>query len=178
VQFRWGGAKAPSRQASDGSFHHSSQQFSSDLHSSQHVRWHTSAGTELGGWSNDDPGLVTSCPSLARTGKLGPRVRAPLTPPTPNKRWPSPQQHQALQTNPNFSISPSRNHVQNHTHHPVTPAHTAKMVAQSEAFQKAVVDSKKLTSKPSNEDLLEIYGAPYRGVLRQSTVLTYCPSPL
>ncbi|AEO70825.1 72c30f52-7cb3-48a0-b420-9bb99a26acbf [Thermothielavioides terrestris] len=31
------------------------------------------------------------------------------------------------------------------------------MVAQSEAFQKAVVDSKKLTSKPSNEDLLEIY---------------------
>lgn len=33
------------------------------------------------------------------------------------------------------------------------------MVAQSEAFQKAVVDSKKLTSKPSNEDLLEIYGA-------------------
>jgi diazepam-binding inhibitor (GABA receptor modulating acyl-CoA-binding protein) len=31
--------------------------------------------------------------------------------------------------------------------------------AQSEAFQKAVVDSKKLTSKPSNEDLLEIYGA-------------------
>jgi acyl-CoA-binding protein len=52
------------------------------------------------------------------------------------------------------------------------------MVAQSEAFQKAVVDSKKLTSKPSNEDLLEIYGAPYRGVLRQSTVLTYCPSPL
>ena len=32
------------------------------------------------------------------------------------------------------------------------------MVAQSEAFQKAVVDSKKLTSKPSNDDLLEIYG--------------------
>ncbi|KAK4125553.1 putative fatty acid binding protein [Parathielavia appendiculata] len=31
------------------------------------------------------------------------------------------------------------------------------MVAQSEAFKKAVVDSKKLTSKPSNEDLLEIY---------------------
>ncbi|KAL2121509.1 hypothetical protein VTJ04DRAFT_5536 [Mycothermus thermophilus] len=31
------------------------------------------------------------------------------------------------------------------------------MVAQSEAFQKAVVDSKKLTSKPSNDDLLEIY---------------------
>ncbi|KAK4660856.1 hypothetical protein QC762_122760 [Podospora pseudocomata] len=31
-------------------------------------------------------------------------------------------------------------------------------MAQSEAFQKAVVDSKKLTSKPSNEDLLEIYG--------------------
>lgn len=33
------------------------------------------------------------------------------------------------------------------------------MVAQSEAFQKAVVDSKKLTSKPTNDDLLEIYGA-------------------
>jgi acyl-CoA-binding protein len=32
------------------------------------------------------------------------------------------------------------------------------MVAQSEAFKKAVVDSKKLTSKPSNEDLLEMYG--------------------
>ncbi|KAK0704234.1 acyl-CoA-binding protein [Apiosordaria backusii] len=31
-------------------------------------------------------------------------------------------------------------------------------MAQSEAFQKAVVDSKKLTSKPSHEDLLEIYG--------------------
>ncbi|KAK4130177.1 acyl-CoA-binding protein [Trichocladium antarcticum] len=29
--------------------------------------------------------------------------------------------------------------------------------AQTEAFQKAVVDSKKLTSKPSNDDLLEIY---------------------
>ncbi|KAI0132464.1 putative fatty acid binding protein [Xylariales sp. AK1849] len=32
------------------------------------------------------------------------------------------------------------------------------MVAQSEAFQKAVADSKKLTSKPSNDDLLELYG--------------------
>ncbi|KXX76335.1 Acyl-CoA-binding protein [Madurella mycetomatis] len=31
------------------------------------------------------------------------------------------------------------------------------MVAQSEAFQKAVVDSKKLTSKPNNDDLLDIY---------------------
>jgi diazepam-binding inhibitor (GABA receptor modulating acyl-CoA-binding protein) len=29
---------------------------------------------------------------------------------------------------------------------------------QSDAFKKAVVDSKKLTSKPSNEDLLELYG--------------------
>ena len=28
---------------------------------------------------------------------------------------------------------------------------------QSEAFKKAVVDSKKLTSKPSNDDLLKIY---------------------
>ncbi|GAB1316678.1 hypothetical protein MFIFM68171_06888 [Madurella fahalii] len=31
------------------------------------------------------------------------------------------------------------------------------MAAQSEAFRKAVIDSKKLTSKPSNDDLLEIY---------------------
>jgi hypothetical protein len=29
---------------------------------------------------------------------------------------------------------------------------------QSEAFKQAVIDSKKLTSKPSNEDLLELYG--------------------
>lgn len=34
--------------------------------------------------------------------------------------------------------------------------------AQTAAFQKAVVDSKKLTSKPSNEDLLDLYGVfPY-----------------
>lgn len=33
------------------------------------------------------------------------------------------------------------------------------MAEQSEAFKAAVVDSKKLTSKPSNDDLLEIYGA-------------------
>lgn len=31
---------------------------------------------------------------------------------------------------------------------------------QSEAFKKAVVDSKKLTSKPSNDDLLALYGTP------------------
>ncbi|PNY23747.1 Acyl-CoA-binding protein 1 [Tolypocladium capitatum] len=31
---------------------------------------------------------------------------------------------------------------------------------QSEPFKKAVTDSKKLTSKPSNEDLLELYGTP------------------
>ncbi|KAK7423478.1 hypothetical protein QQZ08_009047 [Neonectria magnoliae] len=31
------------------------------------------------------------------------------------------------------------------------------MVAQSEAFQKAVVDSKKLTAKPNNEELLDLY---------------------
>ncbi|EHA52252.1 hypothetical protein MGG_06177, partial [Pyricularia oryzae 70-15] len=30
--------------------------------------------------------------------------------------------------------------------------------AQSEAFQKAIVDSKKLLKKPSNEELLELYG--------------------
>ncbi|OHX00797.1 acyl binding protein [Colletotrichum incanum] len=29
---------------------------------------------------------------------------------------------------------------------------------QSEAFKQAVIDSKKLTSKPSNEELLELYG--------------------
>jgi diazepam-binding inhibitor (GABA receptor modulating acyl-CoA-binding protein) len=29
---------------------------------------------------------------------------------------------------------------------------------QSPAFKKAVVDSKKLTSKPSNDDLLQLYG--------------------
>jgi diazepam-binding inhibitor (GABA receptor modulating acyl-CoA-binding protein) len=33
------------------------------------------------------------------------------------------------------------------------------MATQSADFQKAVVDSKKLTSKPSNEDLLDLYGA-------------------
>lgn len=31
-------------------------------------------------------------------------------------------------------------------------------VPQSEAFKKATVDSKKLTSKPSNDDLLQLYG--------------------
>ncbi|KAK8051451.1 acyl CoA binding protein [Apiospora rasikravindrae] len=31
------------------------------------------------------------------------------------------------------------------------------MVEQTEAFKKAVVDSKKLTSKPSNDHLLEMY---------------------
>ncbi|TLD30683.1 hypothetical protein PspLS_02720 [Pyricularia sp. CBS 133598] len=30
--------------------------------------------------------------------------------------------------------------------------------AQSEAFQKAIADSKKLLKKPSNEELLELYG--------------------
>lgn len=29
---------------------------------------------------------------------------------------------------------------------------------QSDAFKKAVSDSKKLTSKPSNDDLLQLYG--------------------
>lgn len=32
------------------------------------------------------------------------------------------------------------------------------MVEQSEAFKKAVVDSKKLTSKPDNDELLSMYG--------------------
>lgn len=29
---------------------------------------------------------------------------------------------------------------------------------QSDAFKKAVVDSKKLTAKPSNDELLDLYG--------------------
>jgi len=31
---------------------------------------------------------------------------------------------------------------------------------QSEAFKTAAADSKKLTSKPNNEELLELYGTP------------------
>ncbi|KAH8735783.1 hypothetical protein BGZ61DRAFT_472179 [Ilyonectria robusta] len=33
------------------------------------------------------------------------------------------------------------------------------MATQSEAFKTAVVDSKKLTAKPSNDQLLELYGS-------------------
>jgi hypothetical protein len=33
------------------------------------------------------------------------------------------------------------------------------VVPQSEAFLKATEDSKKLTSKPDNNDLLELYGS-------------------
>ena len=36
--------------------------------------------------------------------------------------------------------------------------HQPIMSGQSEAFQTAVVDSKKLTAKPSNDELLELYG--------------------
>lgn len=32
-------------------------------------------------------------------------------------------------------------------------------MATSEAFQKAAEDSKKLTSKPDNQELLDLYGA-------------------
>ena len=32
-------------------------------------------------------------------------------------------------------------------------------MAQSEAFQTAVTDSKKLTAKPDNDELLKLYGA-------------------
>ena len=32
------------------------------------------------------------------------------------------------------------------------------MVEQTEAFKKAIVDSKKLTSKPSSDELLAMYG--------------------
>lgn len=38
---------------------------------------------------------------------------------------------------------------------------------QSDAFKKAVVDSHKLTSKPSNDDLLELYGTS-RPLFRRS----------
>ena len=34
---------------------------------------------------------------------------------------------------------------------------------QTEAFKEAVVNSKKLTSKPGNEDLLELYGLSCTG---------------
>lgn len=34
-------------------------------------------------------------------------------------------------------------------------------MATNEAFQKAANDSKKLTSKPDNEDLLSLYGTLY-----------------
>lgn len=43
--------------------------------------------------------------------------------------------------------------------------------AQSEAFQKAIVDSKKLLKKPSNEELLELYG-------KQHSSNSYLPSLL
>jgi len=48
---------------------------------------------------------------------------------------------------------------------------------QSEAFKKAVADSKKLTSKPSNDDLLQLYGKPFplsHSPSRQHAYL--CPS--
>ena len=45
---------------------------------------------------------------------------------------------------------------------------------QSEAFKKAVVDSKKLTSKPSNDDLLELYGLFKIGTGED---ITKAPSP-
>ena len=32
-------------------------------------------------------------------------------------------------------------------------------MSQSDAFQTAVADSKKLTAKPSNDELLDLYGA-------------------
>lgn len=32
---------------------------------------------------------------------------------------------------------------------------------QTEAFKQAVIDSKKLTAKPSNDELLELYGVLY-----------------
>ncbi|KAF7547602.1 hypothetical protein G7046_g8953 [Stylonectria norvegica] len=51
--------------------------------------------------------------------------------------------------------------------------------SQSPAFQKAVADSKKLTSKPSNEDLLELYGtsSPFPPLLPLSRSLIH-RSPL
>ena len=45
---------------------------------------------------------------------------------------------------------------------------------QSEAFQTAVVDSKKLTSKPSNDELLELY-ALYK--VSSAEDITKAPAP-
>ncbi|CAM1511532.1 Fc.00g090450.m01.CDS01 [Cosmosporella sp. VM-42] len=46
--------------------------------------------------------------------------------------------------------------------------------SQTEAFKKAVVDSKKLTSKPGNEDLLELY-ALYKVATGED--ITKAPAP-
>ncbi|KYK59348.1 acyl CoA binding protein [Drechmeria coniospora] len=48
---------------------------------------------------------------------------------------------------------------------------------QSEAFKKAVVDSKKLTSKPSSDDLLALYGAIPRGSPRPRRPLPLLTAP-
>ncbi|KAI9171134.1 Acyl-CoA-binding protein [Paramyrothecium foliicola] len=62
----------------------------------------------------------------------------------------TPQQIPSLNS---YKSSTARNHFQ---HHPITMS-----APQSDAFKKAVVDSKKLTSKPSNEDLLDLYVYKY-----------------
>lgn len=40
---------------------------------------------------------------------------------------------------------------------------------QSEAFKQAVIDSKKLTQKPSNDELLELYGTFSSPLLQTSS---------
>ncbi|EFX02847.1 acyl-binding protein family [Grosmannia clavigera kw1407] len=47
-------------------------------------------------------------------------------------------------------------------------------MSTSEAFKQAVLDSKKLTSKPSNEELLDIYGL-YKVAMGED--ITTAPSP-
>ncbi|KXS98981.1 hypothetical protein AC578_4997 [Pseudocercospora eumusae] len=47
---------------------------------------------------------------------------------------------------------PKQHHISN-----PEPHHTAKMVAESPEFKKAVEDSRKLKSKPNNDQLLELY---------------------
>lgn len=46
-------------------------------------------------------------------------------------------------------------------------------MATSEAFQKAANDSKKLTSKPDNQDLLDLYGTSCLGISSLSLLYTY-----
>jgi len=72
-----------------------------------------------------------------------------------------------------------------------SPSHPFETMSapQSDAFKKAVVDSKKLTAKPSNDELLEIYGTilstrppcptlPLSSVFRPANTPEYLPNEL